>query len=634
MKSTHMLIPLSLSLACSATDEMPSFQTDDAVKKVKTAFSTEMQRSFFYAGETVLVKPHIRRGFGPLDAIGVVEIDVPDGMDAIDYAKLLMKTGEYKYAEPNVIASLNNELDDMGDFEEMGDELNTLNANQSSGTDPLGAYQWHMDALGLSALPESARGQGVTVAVIDSGVSTGGQDTPVNMLAGFDFHNNDSDPSDDNGHGTHVAGTIAQASFNTFGVRGVAPEANILPVKVLGGNGSGSFSNVAAGIIYAADQGADVINLSLGAHYNSATMNDAVQYAHNLGVVVVAATGNDGLEEGVAYPAAHENVVSVGSVGFDNSRAYYSNGGAQIDFAAPGGDMRFDKNGDGYADGVLQETIVNGQWGYFFYQGTSMASPHGAGAIAALMSDGASGEEILEALNQTAVDYGNSGWDNLFGHGVIRADLAYDILYPPTPEGPLTALSVRNNHKRLQVRMWPVLNEDVTICMQKDNGDEKCRTKTPRDISSRGGGGQIGIGHANDPDYTSYTLAVPSDNGIHTYGPFELAEENNHWENDISCEADLSIDNLKHRYQDLAPFGRVALRFDLQEDLTLSICGVNRQGANNCNWNIRKTGENRRFGVRLGELQDSYTLTLRDSDGCHTETSLTVPNEASWTIVP
>ena len=172
---------------------------------------------------------------------------------------------------------------------------------------------------------------------------------------------------------------IAQASFNAHGVRGVAPEANILPIKVLGNNGSGSFSNVASGIIYAADQGADVINLSLGAHTTSSTMNAAVQYAHNLCVVVVAATGNDGLDEGVAYPAAHDNVVAVGSVGYGQQPAYYSNGGAHIDIAAPGGDMRFDSNGDGYADGVLQETVVNGQWGYYFYQGTSMATPHGAG---------------------------------------------------------------------------------------------------------------------------------------------------------------------------------------------------------------------------------------------------------------
>ena len=630
MKSTPFLLPLGFSLACTSASDKPTLQTGNEMKTVRTAFTADFQTPYHYVNDTVLVKPHTRRGYGPLDAIGVVEIEVPAGMDAVEYAKLLMKTGEYEFAEPNVIASLSDIAEDMGDFEELGDELDMMNAALSSSGDPLGGYQWHMTSLGLDALPESAQGQGVTVAVIDSGVSTGGEDTPVNMLSGFDFHNNDSDPSDDNGHGTHVAGTIAQASFNAYGVRGVAPQANILPVKVLGGNGSGSFSSVAAGIIYAADQGADVINLSLGAHYNSATMNDAVQYAHNLGSVVVAATGNDGMDEGVAYPAAHDNVIAVGSVGFDNTRAYYSNGGAQIDFAAPGGDMRFDNNGDGYADGVLQETVVNGQWGYFFYQGTSMASPHGAGAIAALMSEGASGSEIIDALNQTANDSGTAGWDNLYGSGVIRADLAHAQLYPPAPEEPLTAMAVRNNHKRLQVRMWPVLTESVTLCLQKESGEEKCRSKSPRDLSNRGRGGQIGIGHVNDAGFDSYTLTVPTENGNYTYGPFSMPAETNHWEEEVSCEADLSVDNLVHRYRNLSPFGRVVIRFDLQQDLTLSMCGINKNGINNCNWNIRKAGNNRRFGVRLAEDQIDYTVTLRDAQGCHVKTDFTVPNTTHW----
>ena len=167
--------------------------------------------------------------------------------------------------------------------------------------------------------------------------------------------------------------------------------------------------------------------------------------------------------------------------------------------------------------------------------------------------------------------------------------------------------------------------------MQKDNGDEKCRTKQPRDLSNKGRGGQIGIGHRNDSDYDTYTLTVPNENGEHIYGPFPMPSESNHWQNDQSCAADLSVDNLEHRYQNVAPFGRIAIQFDLEEDLSLSICGVNRNGNNTCSWNIRTAGDNRRFGMRLGEFQSDYTITLRDSEGCHTSLNHVVPNDTSWT---
>ena len=161
------------------------------------------------------------------------------------------------------------------------------------------------------------------------------------MLAGYDFHNSDNDATDDNGHGTHVAGTIAQASNNGIGTMGITPNVSILPIKVLGADGTGFTTNTIEGINYAVQQGADVINLSLGSPNYSAAEEAAVNAAVNADVAVIGATGNDGIKNGgVYYPAAYTNAIAVTATDLQGVSTAYSNTGPEVDLAAPGGDVR------------------------------------------------------------------------------------------------------------------------------------------------------------------------------------------------------------------------------------------------------------------------------------------------------
>jgi len=280
-------------------------------------------------------------------------------------------------------------------------------------------YQWHMDMLNVTEAWKTTEGKGVVVAVVDTGVSVN-QDGFHKLLKGRDFVDDDNDAEDMNGHGTHVAGTIAQATNNKVGTAGVAPKASILPVRVLDANGSGSNTWVANGIIWAVDNGANIINLSLGSSANSDVVEDACAYAYENGVTVLAATGNDGFSDFIGYPAALQTTIAVGSVDAKKGVAFYSNQGKQIDLVAPGGDTSVDSDGDGMQDGVLQETRLGGKWAYHYLQGTSMATPHAAGVAALVYANGVTDPDaIRDVLAKSAQDLGDKGWDSTFGHGMV-----------------------------------------------------------------------------------------------------------------------------------------------------------------------------------------------------------------------
>jgi uncharacterized repeat protein (TIGR02543 family) len=257
----------------------------------------------------------------------------------------------------------------------------------------------------------------------------------VDDVGGWDFVNSDGHPNDDNGHGTHVAGTVAQSTNNGFGVAGVAFGATVMPVKVLNAAGTGTYQWIAEGIYYAVDNGADIINLSLGGSVHSATLESAVAYAYNSRVVVFAASGNDSADS-CDYPAAYDDyVVAVGATQYDESRAPYSNYGSSLDVVAPGGNTGVDQNGDGYADGVLQNTFGNTtvEWSYWFYQGTSMATPHASGVAALLLSVNPTltPSQIKNVLESNAEDLGTAGRDDVYGWGLIDAYAALENVYPP-----------------------------------------------------------------------------------------------------------------------------------------------------------------------------------------------------------
>lgn len=332
-------------------------------------------------------------------------------------------------------------------------EPNSRSYAQNIPDDPFySPYQWHFDNQAYGGIQmekawDTTWGDSsVIVAVLDTGVAYEDysiyQQAPdlagIAFVSGYDFINNNSHANDDHGHGTHVTGTIAQSTNNGIGVAGIAPDTAIMPVKVLDEEGSGTATALANALYWAADNGADVINMSLSwspGYDPGATVENAIVYAYNHGVTLVAAAGNDGVGT-VCYPAAYEQVIAVGATRYDEQLAYYSNWGSAIDVTAPGGDVTVDQNGDGYIDGVLQQTFAEGSptdFGYYFYQGTSMATPHVAGVAALLIANGInSPDDVRAALENTAEDKGDTGWDSFYGHGIIDASAA--LLYEATPQ--------------------------------------------------------------------------------------------------------------------------------------------------------------------------------------------------------
>jgi serine protease len=364
---------------------------------------------------------------------GTRRLVLPKGKSVAEMVTLYQADDAVDYAEPNYIAHA------------------VMVPN-----DPYYRYQWHLDndVYGGIQMEDAwdiqTGAPSVIVAVIDTGVAY--EDyregwkryyqapdlAGTSFVAGYDFVNNDAHPNDDHAHGTHVTGTLAQTTTNNLGVAGVAFNARIMPVKVLDESGSGYYSWIENGIYYATDQGAQVISLSLGGGAHSESLENAVKYAYENGVTVIAAAGNDASST-ISYPAAYDDsVIAVGATRYDETLAYYSNYGSSLDLVAPGGDLTMDQNGDGYGDGVLQNTFNpntrrTNDFGYWFFQGTSMATPHVSGVAALLIANGnadadndgkTTPDEVRAVLQETAEDNGNPGRDTTYGWGLVDAHAA------------------------------------------------------------------------------------------------------------------------------------------------------------------------------------------------------------------
>lgn len=298
---------------------------------------------------------------------------------------------------------------------------------------------WGVKRIGAgTAHTNGNKGTGIKVAVIDSGVDYTHPDLAGRVVGGYDFVNNDTDPMDDNGHGTHVAGTVA-ALDNDSGVVGVGPEVSIYALKVLSSSGSGSWSDVIAALDWAVTNGIQVTNNSYGSGQNpGGVVEAAFNAADSAGIVNVAAAGNSGNCAGkgnsIGWPARYASVIAVGATDQSDTRPCFSSTGAELELAAPGVKINSTKLGGGYIE----------------FNGTSMASPHVAGTAALVLKAGVAdtnangrvNDEARQIMRNTVQDLGSAGWDSWYGYGLVDAAAAVAAVVPSPPPAPAVNVSL------------------------------------------------------------------------------------------------------------------------------------------------------------------------------------------------
>lgn len=327
--------------------------------------------------------------------------------------------------------------------------------------DPLLPNQQYIKQIGAErAWDEVTGNESITIAIVDTGVQLDHPDLKDNLVSGINLIQPGASPEDDNGHGTSVAGVIAAVADNDGGTAGLLWNAKIMPIKALESDGNGDEDKLGEGIRYAVDNGARIVVLSLGLNKYSTYMEKIVRYAEDNGVLLVAASGNEG--NAVKYPAAYETVLAVGGVGADNKPEALSNSGPELDVVAPW---------------VVFTTARNGR--YEYKDGTSMAAPQVAGVCALILSKYPAMKpvEVRNLIRQTAQNLGSKGWDKQTGYGLLRADRALreqpkdDIYEPNDTQAQAAPISVS---KRIQAVLsaddadWYVMDVpyDGTVSLQ------------------------------------------------------------------------------------------------------------------------------------------------------------------------
>lgn len=325
-----------------------------------------------------------RRHIGQL-GVDIVQVTSKESIGEI--IKKYKARGEVEYVEPNYLAKRFLIPDDS-----------------------LYSKQWHLQKIEAPKAWDVSQGGFGPIAIVDTGIAPTQADLSGFVQTGYNFVNNSADATDDNGHGTHVAGIVSAASNNSTGVASIGFKGSLLPVKVLDSTGAGTYGDVASGIIYATDKGAKIVNLSLGGSSSSQTLHEAVKYALSRGVVVVAAAGNNSNDSSV-YPAAYPGVIAVTATTQDDNLATFSSYGSHVYISAPG-------------VGIVS-TYNSG--GYVTLSGTSMATPAVAGLIGLALSRGnTTAATVIGDLKATSdkvgpYAYDQNGWNKYFGYGRINA---------------------------------------------------------------------------------------------------------------------------------------------------------------------------------------------------------------------
>lgn len=276
---------------------------------------------------------------------------------------------------------------------------------------------WEIDKFNIKDRWKYSDGEGVTVAVIDTGCDLNHEDLKNNIIQGINFVNKNTDPFDDNGHGTHVSSTIA-AQNNGLGMVGVAPKTKIMPVKALNGDGSGDMRNIAEAIVWAADRSVDFITMSLGSAGGSDLLQKAVKYAASKKVIIFCAAGNSGENSSIMYPAKYPETISIGAIDKNFNRTDFTCSGDELDFLAPGHEIVGAVPGNKYA----------------IMSGTSMSNPFAVGCASLLLSFSRktsihlmlnSVDDYISVFRKTAIKLKNpkyAGIKKYEGYGIIRPE--------------------------------------------------------------------------------------------------------------------------------------------------------------------------------------------------------------------
>lgn len=358
--------------------------------------------------------------FRRIPGIGVYSVGTAPGVSVTETLAMLRRNADIETARPDYRARL---ADVPNDAYFQGYQYGLRNRGGLLDISPSIQPQTTAGA-DIKAVPawDAAKGDPeMIIAVIDTGVDLAHPDLGAKIVSsGYDFANDDDDATDDHWHGTHVAGIAAADTGNAAGIAGVAWNCKILPVKVTDSTGDGYYSWIIDAIIWAVDEGADVINLSMGGEYDDAFLEDACKYAYDHGVVVVAASGNDG-EAGVLYPAAYDDyVLAVAASDYNDEIASWSNYGPEVDVAAPGVWI---------LSTAPRSYVGTGNPPYLFASGSSMASPHVAGFAALIKSlkPDLSVADIMNIVRYTADDVNaaaSPGRDDRAGYGRINMERA------------------------------------------------------------------------------------------------------------------------------------------------------------------------------------------------------------------
>ncbi|GIV97328.1 MAG: hypothetical protein KatS3mg057_1985 [Herpetosiphonaceae bacterium] len=383
--------------ASFARPSSPSARADVSAPAVPGEFLIKFKPGTARNDRAAAVKAQGGQIFARVDALDVEAVEFPalkanpNSKAAERILAMLKRNPNVEYVEPNYIYSV------------------TFTPN-----DPGLSNQWAWDRIDAFEAWDVTQGSsGVVVAVVDTGIQRNHPDLDSKIVAGYDFVSGDTAADDGNGHGTHVAGTAAAETNNGTGGAGTCPNCKLMPVRVLDDNGSGTLTNVANGITWAADNGAKVINLSLGGG-GSSTLQNAVNYAWNKGVFLACAAGNENTSS-PSYPAYYDKCFAVASTTSSDARSSFSNYGSWVEVAAPGSSIYSTWIGSSY-------NTING---------TSMATPHVAGLAGLLSSQGLSNSQIWDRICQTADDI--SGTGTYWTCGRINAYTAVSGNTPPPP---------------------------------------------------------------------------------------------------------------------------------------------------------------------------------------------------------